>query len=172
MQINGGTRRILLWSVVGLGILWTSGARAQPLTGGWQPSSPAPGASVQLTDPWLLPGEPTGTAELSPWVTSTQRLSFQGGVPHRLGDGVASCVSLEDPSGGTRGFPVRRFTSVRLSPMLVLQGFSNAGCPADRAIGDRTSELSRGIALGVVVRSGRPDQGQKLPGSATPYGAQ
>ena len=126
---------------------------------------------MQLTDPWLLPGEPTGTAELSPWVGSTQRLSFQGGVPHRIGVGVASCVSLEDPAGGARAFPVRRFTSVRLSPMLVLQGVSNAGCPVERPI-DRTNELSRGIALGVTVRPGRPEQGQKLQGAATPYGAQ
>jgi hypothetical protein len=150
MQINGGTRRILLWSVVGLGLLGTSGARAQALTGVWQPSSSPPEASVQLTDPWLLPGEPAGTAELSPWVGSTQRLSFQGGVPHRIGVGVASCVSLEDPAGGARGFPLRRFTSVRLSPMLVLQGFANAGCPVERPIGGLTNALSRGISLGVT----------------------
>jgi hypothetical protein len=147
MQTSSGTRRILVWSVIGLGLLGASGARAQALNGAWQPSSSAPAASVQLTDPWLFPGEPTGTAELSPWVTSTQRLSFQGGIPHRIGVGVASCVSLGDPAGGGRGFPMQRFTSIRLSPMLVLQGVANAGCPVDRALGDRTNELSAGIAL-------------------------
>ena len=82
MKNDNGTRRILLWSVVGLGVFGPSVARAQ--------SSPASAPSVALTVPWLLPGEPSGTIRLSPGVADASRLSFQGGSPHQIGGGFAS----------------------------------------------------------------------------------
>jgi hypothetical protein len=144
MRVDSGTRRILLGSVVGLGLLVTSGARAQ------EPAS-ALAPSVTLTVPWLLPGEPTGTVGFLPRTATASRLSFQGGVPHQVGGGLASCVSLEEPAGSGAGFPLRRFTSARVSPALVLVGFSGARCPV-RVQGDTwtdlTNELHGGSALG------------------------
>jgi hypothetical protein len=133
---RSAARRILRWSVVGLGILGASWAGAQEPTGTWQrpPTTLVP--SVKLTTPWLFPGEPTGAGGMSPWVASTPlRLALQSGILPTAG-GYPNCVSLEEPSGNTvNGFPVQRFTSLRLAPALVLQGFSSAGCPVDGAIG-------------------------------------
>jgi hypothetical protein len=146
MKNDNGARRILLCSVVGLGIFGASGVRAQ------SPSALAP--SVTLTVPWLLPGEPTGNVGLSSSVGAASRLSFQGGIPHQIGGGSASCVRLEDPAGSAVGFPVQRFTSARLSPALVLQGFSSAGCPVrvqNDAWNDLTNELHGGSAPAVGV---------------------
>jgi hypothetical protein len=142
MNNDNGTRRILVCSVVGLGIFGASVARAQ--------SSPlAP--SVTLTVPWLLPGEPTGTVGLSPGVAAASRLSFQGGFPHQIGGGFASCVTLEHPAVSA----VHRFTSGQLSPSLVLQGFSGARCLVrvkNDAWKDMTDELHGGSALPIAVR--------------------
>ena len=157
MKNDNGTRRILLFGVVGLGIFGASGARAQ------LPSALAP--SVTLTIPWLLPGEPTGNVGLSSSLGAAARLSFQGGIPHQIGGGPASCVSLEDPAGAAVGFPVQRFTSARLSPALVLHGFSSAGCPVhvqNDAWNDLTNELHGGSAP--PVGAGR--QGISFGGAA------
>ena len=143
MKNDNGTRRILLWSVVGLGVFGPSVARAQ--------SSPALAPSVALTVPWLLPGEPSGTIRLSPGLADASRLSFQGGSPHQIGGGFASCVTLERPAGSA----VRRFTSAQFSPALVLQGFSGASCLVrvkNDAWNDLTDELHGGSALRVAVR--------------------
>ncbi len=143
MKNDNGTRRILLWSVVGLGVFGASVARAQ--------SSPALAPSVTLTVPWLLPGEPTGTVGLSPGLAAASRLSFQGGIPHQIGGGFASCVSLEHPAGSA----VHRFASAQPSPSLVLQGFSGASCLVrvkNDAWIDLTDELHMGSALRVAVR--------------------
>lgn len=142
MKNNNGTRRILPWSVVGLGIFWAGGAQAQP-------SALAP--SVTLTVPWLLPRDPSATVGFSPGAIAASRLSFQGGVPHQIGGGFANCVSLEQPAGSAGSlFPVRHFTSARVLPALVLQGFLGAVCPArvqnDGWI-DLTDELHGGSAL-------------------------
>jgi hypothetical protein len=143
MQVDSGTRRILLWSVLGLGLLATSEARAQEPTSALAPS-------VTLTVPWLLPGEPTGTIGFSPRPAAASRLSFQGGVPHQIGGGLASCVRLEEPAGSGVSFPLRRFTSARVSPALVLVGFSGARCPVrvhSDTWTDLTNELHGGIPL-------------------------
>jgi hypothetical protein len=146
MKNDSKTRRILLWSVVGLGLFGASAARAQG------PSALAP--TVALTVLWLLPGEPTGSVRLSSGAGAPSRLSFQGGVPHQIGGGFASCVSLEHPAGSAVDSPAPRFTSARVSPALVLRGFSSAGCPArvSDAWNDMTDELHGGRALSVAVR--------------------
>jgi hypothetical protein len=136
MSRSAAPRRILRWGVVGIGVLGASWAGAQEPTSAWQqpPTVLVPG--VKLATPWVFPGEPTGAGGMSPWVASTPlRLSLQSGILPTAG-GYANCVSLEEPSGNTiNGFPVQRFTSLRLAPALVLQGFSSAGCPVDGAIG-------------------------------------
>lgn len=151
-----GARRVLVWSVIGVGILGASGAWAQGPAVTWQPSQSALVSNLQLTAPWLLPGEPTGTAGLSPWVASTPlRLSLQGAI-RPIAGGFSNCASLEEPSGNTvNGFPVQRFASIRLAPALVLQGFSSAGCPVDGALGGGlTYTISIRPSLSLVVGAG------------------
>jgi hypothetical protein len=46
------------------------------------------------------------------------------------------CESLEEASGNSvNGFAVQRYTFLRLTPRLVLHGFSSAGCPVDSGAG-------------------------------------
>jgi hypothetical protein len=46
------------------------------------------------------------------------------------------CDSLEDASGNSvNSFAVQRYTFLRLTPRLVLHGFSSAGCPVDSGAG-------------------------------------
>jgi hypothetical protein len=151
-----GTKRILWGGVVGVTILVASHAMAQQLpTVSWQPSQGALVSNLQLTAPWLR-GEPTGTAGLSPWVSSTPLRLSLGGDIHSIGGGFANCVSLEEPSGNTiNGFAVQRFASVRLAPALTLQGFSSAGCPVDGAIGGGiTYTVPVGPSLWLVAAAG------------------
>jgi hypothetical protein len=63
------------------------------------------------------------------------RLSLEGSVIPR-GDGSPNCVSREDAAGNSvGGFPVQRYAQWRLTPRLVLSGFSQGGCPIDAGIG-------------------------------------
>jgi hypothetical protein len=90
--------------------------------------------NFQLPTTSLL-GEPT-SAGVSPWVASLPlRLSLQGPIFPMAG-AFPNCASFEDPSGNSiQGFPLQRYTLLRLTPNLVLHGFSSAGCPIDGAIG-------------------------------------
>ncbi len=86
----------------------------------------------------LLPGEPTGDKGATSYLTSMPlRLSLGHSAfafPH-AGGGVA-CEPREEASGNTiNGFAVQRYTFLRLTPRLVLHGFSTAGCPLDAGMG-------------------------------------
>ena len=50
--------------------------------------------------------------------------------------GDDACAARSESSGNTRnGFAVQRYTLLRLTPRLVLHGFSSAGCPVDAGLG-------------------------------------
>jgi hypothetical protein len=128
-----------LWIGVGM-VATASAARAQPdpngTGGAWLTPPTMLVPSRHLTVPWIQPGEPTGTSSLSPWLASTPlRLSLQAGI-QPLARGFANCETREEAAGNTvNGFAVQRFASLRITPALVLAGFSSAGCPVDGAIG-------------------------------------
>jgi hypothetical protein len=53
-----------------------------------------------------------------------------------VASGYPQCKTREDESGNSiNGFPIQRFTFLRLTPHLVLHGFSIAGCPIDGGLG-------------------------------------
>jgi hypothetical protein len=63
------------------------------------------------------------------------RLSLEGGVIPQ-GSGFANCLSREDAAGNSvGGIPVQRYSQWRLTPRLVLSGFSQGGCPIDAGLG-------------------------------------
>jgi hypothetical protein len=56
------------------------------------------------------------------------RLSLSGGL-FPLGSTVPGCASREDASGNSiNGFPIERYSYLRLIPQLTLHGFSSGGC--------------------------------------------
>lgn len=128
-------KRIALVSMVLVGALAAPAGRAQEPTSLGQYPWPTAG-NFQLPPTSLFVGEPTGNGALSPWVASTPlRLSLQSPIFPMAG-AFPNCAAYEDPSGNSvNGFPVQRYTMLRLTPNLVLHGFSSAGCPVDAAIG-------------------------------------
>jgi hypothetical protein len=63
------------------------------------------------------------------------RLSLEASVVSRAG-GFPNCVSREDAAGNSvGGIPIQRYAQWRLTPRLVLSGFSQGGCPIDAGIG-------------------------------------
>jgi hypothetical protein len=128
-------KRVVLVSVVLLGVLASSSTFAQQPAVAGQGPWPAT-SNYQLPATSLTLGEPTGPSALSPWIASTpMRLSLQGPIFPMAG-AFPNCAAYEDPSGNSvQGFAVQRYTMLRLTPNLVLHGFSSAGCPIDSAIG-------------------------------------
>src|SRR5689334_24727885 len=63
------------------------------------------------------------------------RLSLTAGL-FPMARAFPECESLEEASGNSvNGFAVQRYTFLRLTPRLVLHGFSSAGCPVDSGAG-------------------------------------
>jgi hypothetical protein len=53
-----------------------------------------------------------------------------------LAPALPECASREEASGNSvNGFAIQRYTFLRLTPNLVLHGFSSAGCPVDAGAG-------------------------------------
>ena len=112
-------------------------ASAQEPTFAPQPLKPF-AAIPPLASPFpSLLGEPTGGASALPgyFASGPLRLSLQSGIVPMAG-GFPQCQTLEEASGNSvRGIPVLRYTLLRLTPNLVLHGFSSGGCPIDGGIG-------------------------------------
>jgi hypothetical protein len=137
-------RRHFLWLTLGSALLSLpfapGGARAQmqspaqatPLQPSVWPLAPNP----QLAPLSLLSGEPSNGPGLSPWIASVPlRLSLQSGIFPMAGL-FPNCATREDGSGNSfQGAPLQRYALLRLTPNLVLHGFSSAGCPIDGALG-------------------------------------
>jgi hypothetical protein len=95
---------------------------------------PLPSAAAPLG---LSLGEPTGDAAALPgyFASAPMRLSLQNQI-FPLGDGYDQCGTRGDAAGNaTGGIPTQRYTLLRLTPNLVLHGFTAGGCPIDGAIG-------------------------------------
>lgn len=96
-------------------------------------------ASPIVTVPAPLPfGEPTGPSSSFYWAQPI-RLSL-GSNYFSHASLFPNCASREEAAGNSiGGMPVQKFTLLRLSPRLVLTGFSSLGCPIDGAIGGAAS---------------------------------
>lgn len=115
-------------------------------------------SAAALLSPNLTQGQQTA-APLVPVVTTITPTDTQASasaprvfgafVPLRLSLTVgmfpmarnfSECRSLEEASGNfVDGFAVQRYTFLRLTPRLVLHGFSSAGCPVDSGAGGGVS---------------------------------
>jgi hypothetical protein len=85
----------------------------------------------------LAPAEPKGDAgDLPPFLASQPlRLSLLSTI-FPVAGGYEQCKTHKDESGNSiNGFAIQRFTFLRLTPHLVLHGFSIAGCPIDGGLG-------------------------------------
>ncbi len=98
-----------------------------------------------LTPPLVTPpGEPSlGGSDLSPQIAvAPLRLSLTGSVfpqARGLGDG---CENGEPTiANSVNGFPLQRYTLLRLTPHLVLHGFSVGGCPLDAGMGGAATQV-------------------------------
>ena len=70
------------------------------------------------------------------------RLSLAQGL-FPIGDKLPGCDSREDASGNSiNGFPIERYSYLRLTPRLTLHGFSSGGCLVDAGIGGGLSYSS------------------------------
>ncbi len=85
-------------------------------------------------------GEP---GALLPFSTFTPlRLSLTQGL-FPIESKILGCDSREDASGNSlNGFPVERYSYIRLLPRLTLHGFSSGGCPVDAGLGGGLSYAS------------------------------
>ncbi len=82
-------------------------------------------------------GEPTGDAATLPgyFASAPLRLSLQNRIVP-AGPGYEQCATRGDAAGNSvGGIPTQRYTLIRLTPNLVLHGFSAGGCPIDGALG-------------------------------------
>lgn len=78
-------------------------------------------------------GEPGALLPLSSFTPLRLSLS-QGLFP--IGNTLPGCASREDASGNSiNGFPVERYSYLRLLPRLTLHGFSSGGCSTDAGLG-------------------------------------
>jgi hypothetical protein len=133
---RGGRVTLGVGVSLALAALASPSAQAQEPTASWMQPPSTVTLRTQLQAPAFVVGEPTGPSLLAPWAASTPlRLSLQSGI-FPIARGFPNCISREEPSGNTvNGMPVQRYASLRLSPALVLHGFSSAGCPVDGAVG-------------------------------------
>jgi hypothetical protein len=78
-------------------------------------------------------GEPGALPPVSAFMPL--RLSLTGGL-FPIGSVLSGCASREDGSGNSiNGFPIERYSYLRLFPRLTLHGFSSGGCAVDAGIG-------------------------------------
>jgi hypothetical protein len=63
------------------------------------------------------------------------RLSLEASIDPK-GGGFPNCISREDAAGNSvGGIPVQHWMMLRLTPRLVLSGFTQLGCPIDAGLG-------------------------------------
>lgn len=117
------------------------------------PSAPAadpplaPASAIVAFPTPLSFGEPTGPSSSFYWAQPI-RLSLSSGY-FSHDSMFANCASREEAAGNSiGGMPVQKFTLLRLSPHLVLTGFSSLGCPIDGAIG---GAISYGVPLSATT---------------------
>jgi hypothetical protein len=93
-------------------------------------SAPLFSTPVPADDGLGQPGAPTPFAAFTPL-----HLSLIGGL-FPIGSALPGCDSREDASGNSQnGFPIERYSYLRLTPQLTLHGFSSGGCPVDAGAG-------------------------------------
>jgi hypothetical protein len=112
--------------------------RMQPFATIPQPASPASPLTALL-------GEPTGDPAALPgyFASAPLRLSLQNQI-FPVGMAYDQCGTREDAAGNaTGGIPTQRYTLLRLTPSLVLHGFTSGGCPIDGAIGGGVTYATR-----------------------------
>ena len=120
-------------------MLFASAAAADPLL---------PQTSPVVAVPTPLPfGEPTGPSSSLYWAQPI-RLSLSSNY-FSHGSLFPNCATREEAAGNSvGGMAVQKFTLLRLSPRLVLTGFSSLGCPIDGAIG---GAVSYGVPLSATT---------------------
>jgi hypothetical protein len=94
-------------------------------------------AAEPQTQMWMPRDDGTGDASaLSGYrALAPLRLSLEASLSPKAG-GFPNCVSREDAVGNSvGGIPVQRSTMLRLTPRLVLSGFTQLGCPIDAGLG-------------------------------------
>jgi hypothetical protein len=97
----------------------------------------AAGASVRTSPPQSPFGDRGGDAgDFSGYrLSAPLRLSLEGSIIPKAG-GFPNCASREDAVGNSvGGIPVQHYAEWRLTPRLVLSGFTQLGCPIDAGIG-------------------------------------
>lgn len=102
-----------------------------------QPFGVIPPPPASATARLLSLGEPPGDGGVLPgyFASAPLRLSLQNRV-FPVAGGFEQCSTREDAAGNSiGGIPIQRYALLRLTPNLVLHGFSAAGCPIDGAIG-------------------------------------
>lgn len=117
-------------AAIATAFLFAPGASADP--------SPLPSSPIVSVPTPLSFGEPTGPSSSFYWAQPI-RLSLSSSY-FSHGAMFANCASREEAAGNSvGGIAVQKFTLLRLSPHLVLTGFSSLGCPIDGAIGGAAS---------------------------------
>lgn len=119
-----------------------------------------PLASHPVSGPGGFPlalGEPSGDSGVLPgyFASAPLRLSLQNQIFPYAG-GYDGCATRGDAAGNSAGgIPTQRYTLLRLTPNLVLHGFSAAGCPIDGATGaGLTYSVPVGPSLWLVAGAG------------------
>jgi hypothetical protein len=93
-------------------------------------SAPLRLSTVPADDGLGEPGAPSPLASFTPL-----RLSLNQGL-FPTASAIQGCPSREDASGNSiNGFPIERYSYLRLSPRLTIHGFSSIGCAADAGLG-------------------------------------
>jgi hypothetical protein len=106
-----------------------------------------------------------GDADAFVWYRAAPlRLSLEGGVVPQAGR-FPNCASREDAVGNSLGgIPVQHFAAYRLTPRLVLSGFTQLGCPIDAGIGGMlTYTLPIGDSLWLGLGAGLYAAPAQLP---------
>jgi hypothetical protein len=125
---------------------WNMGLVASGVLIGALASAPAAWAQGAPT------GDRGGDTDAFMWYRAAPlRLSLEGGILPKAG-GFPNCASLEDAVGNSvGGIPVQHFVAFRLTPRLVLSGFTQLGCPIDGGIGGALTysvPLSESMSIG------------------------
>jgi hypothetical protein len=99
-------------------------------------------ASALLAAPSVLaqastaPGDPGDASPFAGFLLSAPlRLSLEGSI-FPVARAFPNCLSREDDAGNSvGGIPVQHYSEVRVTPRLVLSGFSQLGCSIDAGLG-------------------------------------
>ena len=131
-------------TILALAFAFTTSARAQEPTSGppqrlrpFGAIPPLPSQGSAASPLFSLSGEPTGDASALQgyFASAPLRLSLQNRI-FPMGNAYDQCGTRGDAAGNsTGGIPLQSYTSLRLTPNLVLHGFAAGGCPIDGAIG-------------------------------------